>query len=103
MSILPFSPTAFFGHFRVFFCRLFKGVSLLLGWVICPEGLHKIDRLRRHWPNSLSSSVQVHLSHGWFVGIFEATVETIVCGLEGHLYECIGRITSRGHEILSIV
>ncbi len=81
---------------------LSQGVDLLLGRVVGPEGLDKVDRLVGHGADRLGAAVQEHLGHGRLVRALDAAVQTVVGGLEGHLNEGVRGEAHRGDEVLAV-
>lgn len=92
-------------YLRIIDVRLacaFEGLDFLLGGVVGPKGLHKIDTLLADGAHRLGAPVQVHFCHGWFVRALDATIQPVVSGLEGHLYKGVGRETHGCDEVLAI-
>ena len=70
--------------------------------VLGPEGLNKFGTLVRDRSDSLSSSVEEHLGHGWLVRVLNAAVQTVVRSLKCHLHKGIGREPMSGDKRLAV-
>lgn len=102
VPVAPLALGAVLGVVDVRGTRTFEGLDLLLGRVVGPKGLHKVEGLVRDGTHGLGAAVEVHFGHGRLVGALDAAVEAVVGGLEGHLHKGVRGEAHGGDEVLAV-
>lgn len=74
MTVAALTLGAYLGIVDVRLACALEGLDFLLGRVVGPKGLHKIDALFADGAHRLGTPVQEHFGHGWFVRALDAAI-----------------------------
>lgn len=103
MSVLSLTLTALLSQRSMPLARFSESFDLFRHR--CParaECLDEVHAFRLDRSDRLRSAVHERLGHRWLICTLHSTVETVVCCLECHLNESVGRKSMPGDEVLAV-